>query len=358
MKITTTALILVLLSLGIHSATFVMPTSAQVDQMVVASAIAPLEGIVKSVGGVFVNSTILLPEGVEPHAASLPTEAVLAAEAADLLILTGHFPWEESLVSVVDTPFISLHAEDALFTYEDHGAHLSPMPGHHEEAAIPSQDDHEHNGENPHGYWLLPSNAVAIANTTLSALKSIDPARQAIWQKGFDQFVAEVEGYTNLVQEMNQKHQFSELKAVVVFPAEAYVAETFGIEAVATLQVEGVLISGVELLEVQQLMQNGSVTLILGSDVAALQTGGEYAYQMAEDYSVTLVWVRAVFFKGLSDYTSVMTYNLGAMVTGISQARGSSSTSAVNLALIVLAGSLGFVAIGEAVVLIRRARSA
>ncbi|NWF95775.1 MAG: zinc ABC transporter substrate-binding protein [Candidatus Thorarchaeota archaeon] len=350
-----TALLLIVLLVYVGAALSICPVRGQIQQVKVAVAIAPLEGLVRSVGGVLVNTTILLPEGVEPHAATLPPEAVMAADSADLLVLTGHFPWEENLVSVVDTPFITLDDADALFTYEDHGARLSPMPGHQENATT-TADEHHHDEGNPHGYWLLPSNALAIANTTLSALEVISPAHNSTWEVGFSYFQNEVEAYLSLVAEADTQYDLSGRKAVAVFPAEAYVAETFGIVTVAVLQVENVLISGVELLEVQESMRNGSVSLIIGSDVASLQTGGEYAVQLAEDYGATLVWVRAVFFEGLSDYISVMTYNLGAIVSGIAQARGNLS-STVNVALVALAGVLGLVAVLEAVVMVRRAKS-
>ncbi|MHA2209756.1 MAG: metal ABC transporter solute-binding protein, Zn/Mn family, partial [Candidatus Thorarchaeota archaeon] len=87
----------------------------------VAASIAPLAGLVNEVGGVHIDITVMLPEGIEPHAASLTPEAITAADEADLLVLTGHFPWEEDLVGVIDTPYLTLDDDLAMESYEDFG---------------------------------------------------------------------------------------------------------------------------------------------------------------------------------------------------------------------------------------------
>ena len=204
----------------------------------IAVSLAPLAGIVDSIGGVYVQSDILLPEGAEPHAAELPTESIEIASEADLLVLTGHFQWESDLAEQVDVPFITMHDELALTNFEDFGARLSPFPGDHE-----GEQNHDHNG-NPHSWWLLPSNAIAIANATRVALAVLDDSLSDYLDVMFDDFVSDVDGFEKLVESMDQTYHFSNMKAIAVFPAEAYVAEAFDIETVAYLQEENVQISG------------------------------------------------------------------------------------------------------------------
>jgi zinc/manganese transport system substrate-binding protein len=302
-----------------------------------------------------VETSVLLPEGIEPHAASLPPQAVTDAEAADLLVLSGHFPWEQDLVSQVSTPYITLDDVSALENYEDYGARLSEMPGTHEEGGTLVTSQHAHEG-NPHGWWLLPTNAVAIANATRAALSYLNSSLSSLWEANFERFVLAVDSLVNLIAETDDTFHFSSIHAVVVSPAEAYVAEAFGIEVEAVLQVDEVLVSGAELLEIQGAIRNGTITLILGSDVARLQAGGEYAVQLSEDYEIPLVWCRAVFFEGLADYIAVMTYNLGSLTSGIEGNVGVGG-GPVNLALVGLAGVLGLIALLEAVVLVRRAQN-
>ncbi len=313
----------------------------------IAVSVAPLGGIVSEIGREYVEVSILLPEGVEPHAAQLPQSSIDAASSADLLVLTGHYPWEDSLVEQVNTPHISL------VDFEAFGAELLLMPGHQGDASTPAQD-HDHGNENIHSYWLLPKNAIAIANATVDQLTALSPENTDFWNLAFQKFVQDIEEFQNLVTELDQEYAFSELNAVVVFPAEAYVAETFGIEVIIALsQGEDVFVSGSDLLAVQTGLANGSIDVILGSDVARLQPGGEFAIQLAEDTNSDIIWWRVIFFSGLSDYLSIMSYNLGVLTSAMEGGSPVESNVAVNYLVIGIAGFLAIVVLIESVLLIQ-----
>jgi hypothetical protein len=177
-----------------------------------------------------------------------------------------------------------------------------------------------------------------------------------IWQDNFDTFTENVLALNELASSMDGEYSFSQMHAIVVTPAEAYIAEAFGIGVEAVLQMDEVLIAGTELLEVQAAIRDGEVSLILGSDVARLQAGGGYAQQLAEDYDLPLVWCRAIFFEELNDYIALMTYNLGALSSGL-EAEGDGSSATVNLALLMLLGVFGLVALVEAIILVQRGRA-
>jgi ABC-type Zn uptake system ZnuABC Zn-binding protein ZnuA len=323
-----------------------IPVMAQDEPVLqLAAAVAPLAGIVDDIGGSYVETTVLLPEGVEPHASQLPQSSIEAANNADLLILTGHFPWEQDLINLTGKPSVSL--ED----YESFGAELSPIPGDsdHEE------EEHDHEDGNPHSYWLLPKNARAIANATKSSLSDLYPDLDWYWQSMLDNFVERIERFLELVDDTDEELGFSSLKAVVLFPAEAYVAEAFGIEVVSVLQEgENVFISGAELFQVQLALSNGTIDLIVGSDIARLQAGGEFARQLGEDTSTQVVWWRVIFFSGLSDYISVMTYNLGVISSALESEQQAGVDPMVTYALAGLVSILAVLAIGEAILLLRK----
>jgi ABC-type Zn uptake system ZnuABC Zn-binding protein ZnuA len=323
------------------------PEAAAQSQPVlkVAVSITPLAGLVKEVGGSYIDTSVMLPEGIDPHAASLSPEAIAAAEEADLLILTGHFSWEEDLLSVVDTPFLTLHDDLALESYEDFGARLSDMPGNND------------NEGNPHAWWLLPGNAIAVANATRSAFSNLNASFSAIWQDNFDSFTEDIHAFMDLVASADADYSFTQMHSIVVTPAEAYIAEAFGIEVEAVLQVDEVLISGTELIKVQDAIRAGNVSLILGSDVAKLQAGGEYAQQLANDYNLPLVWCRAIFFEELDDYIALMTYNLGALTSGLDAEGAGAAGTTLNLALLMLSAVFGLVALIEALILVQRGRA-
>ncbi|TFF84761.1 hypothetical protein EU524_00275, partial [Candidatus Thorarchaeota archaeon] len=88
----------------------------------IAVSVAPLSGMVRAVGGPYVETSILLEEGVEPHAFTVTPGIIATAEAADLLVFTGHFEWEEDLANETETPFVTMHDGSAMENYEDYGA--------------------------------------------------------------------------------------------------------------------------------------------------------------------------------------------------------------------------------------------
>lgn len=313
----------------------------------IAVAIAPLGGIVERVGGGYLDISVILPEGVEPHASQLPTEAVQSASQADLLVFTGHFPWESQLEAQTDVPYITLHDSDALEDYSDYGAELSPIPRIGEEAGL-----------NPHAWWLLPSNAAAIANTTAVALGQIEPDYSDYWNLQLNTFLSDLESFLTLVENEKEAYSLTSISAIGVFPAEAYVAEAFGLEILTILQEEGTFVSGTELAEVENALANGSVDVIIGSDVARLQNAGEFAKQLAEDYGARLIWIRGIFFEGLADYLSIMSYNLGAITSGLESTDsllGESNT--INLVLIAAVSVLGIIAVTEGVLLYQKSKA-
>lgn len=345
----TTIVLLLTLSLPIALPVFAIQTE---PSLTVAVSVVPLAGIVEEVGSGYIETSILLTEGVEPHAFTVDPSIIAAVDSADLLVFTGHYHWEEDLANATTTPYITMDDVGALVNYESYGARLSPIPGEHDEVYNLAQ----HEEGNPHAWWLLPSNAVAIANATRAAFSSLSSENTDIWTMNFDSFIQDVDDFQDLVLQQDEVYEFSSMHAIVVFPAEAYVAEAFGIEVEAVLMEEGVTISGQELLRIQDAIRNGSVELIIGSDVAQLQSGGEIAYQLIEDYGGTLVWVKALFFSGFSDYISIMSYNLGSLTSSLEE-RGLGVASPTMLLLFGgLSGVLGLIVIIQMLVIVRRSR--
>lgn len=317
----------------------------------VAVSVASLAGIVEDVGGEMINTSILMEQEADPHAFTITPEILARADSADLLVFTGHFHWEEDLANQTSTPFVTFHSENAWESYEDYGAEFSPFPGGVEVGG----SEHDHDG-NPHAFWLLPKNALAIANATRVALTTLNATYADTWNGNFATFEEKMDSLQLLISELDEIHEFSQMRAIVVTPAEAYVAEAFGIQCDAVLQIDDITISGAKLLEVQTGLRNGSVQLILGSDVAQFQAGGEFAYQIQSDYGGTLIWWKTVFYTE-ADYFSMMTFNLGALVSGIEGRSGGIINQTVNIGLLALTVVLGFIALLEAALLIQRART-
>lgn len=332
-------------AVGTFPNTFAQATPA----LSIGVSIQPLAGIVRKVGGLHTAISVLLPEGIEPHTFTLTPAVIAEANSADFLVLTGHFTWEEELANQTGKPYITLGDYEAL------GAELLPLVGY-SEISYELKQQHDHN-ENLHGYWLLPQNARAIANATRIMCSSLNATFAQYWQGRFDEFVLEVAELEAFIAEQSLLHGFSGKRVVITFPAEAYVTEALGLNVVALLsEGENIFISGPELFAVEQALRNGSINLILASDVARLQAAGEFAQQLSADSGVPLVWLRIVF-SALEDYIGIMAYNTGVVATGV--AGGIPSVSdflIISMPVIIIAAILGGIAIIELVLLIRYTR--
>jgi ABC-type Zn uptake system ZnuABC Zn-binding protein ZnuA len=335
--------VVTLAAIGMFQTTYAQPTPA----LRIAVSIQPLAGIVQEVGGEQAEVAILLPEGIEPHAFTLTQSVIDTANAADMLVLTGHFDWEEELATLLGKPYITL--ED----YETFGATLLPLHGNSPLQSSLGSRQHDHN-ENLHGYWLLPRNAVAIANATRHRCISLNSTYASYWESRFNEFVAEVTDFETFIAEQTLLHQLSIRSVIITFPAEAYIAEALGLQVRGLLmESENVFISGPELIAVEQALQNGSIDLILASDVAQLQAAGEFAQQLSADSGVPLIWVRAVF-STLEDYVGIMAYNTGVITTGLSVGLPPAADFlAISMPIIILAAILGVLVAIELVLLVR-----
>ncbi len=344
----TILLSLLLLVVPLVTSGITLDVQAQVQPVYeVAVSVASLAGIVEEIGGSLVRVSILMEQEADPHSFTVNPAVLAIAEAADLLVFTGHFHWEEDIANETATPFITLHDGIALENYDEYGAALSPLPGGME---LDGQ------GGNPHAYWLLPRNAIAIANATRAALSILNVTLSESWNFNFESFIQKMDDLQSLIDSLDETQGFSNMRAIAVFPAEAYVAEAFGIQCDTVLVVESITISGAKLLEVQNALRNRTVELIIGSDVAQFQAGGEFAYQLQADYGGILIWWKTLFFAQL-DYFSLMTFNLGALVSGLEGRSGGTNSETVNVGLIVLVASLGIVVTIETIILILRARA-
>ena len=341
-----TWMVIALLALSVVSGSSVS-TAQGTPAVNIAASIQPLAGIVREIGGTYTAVSVLLPEGIEPHAFSLTQAVIDSANAADMLVLTGHFTWEEELATQTSKPYITLEDYEAL------GAELLPLPDQQQQET--RQDSHN---ENLHGYWLLPKNAIAIANATRILSSSLNSTYAAYWQARFDEFSDKVSEFEDFVSTQSLVQEFAGKHVIITFPAEAYIAETFGLDVRGLLsEGENVFISGPELVAVETALRNGSINLILASDVARLQTAGEFAQQLSTDSGVPIVWVRTVF-SDLLDYIGIMSFNLGVVSTGLSSGLPPGfNFLAVSMPVVIVAVVISVIAGIELLLLLRCTRA-
>ncbi len=286
----------------------------------VAVSIQTLSGIVKAIGGSRVEISVLLPEGVEPHAFQASTEVIEKASEASLLVFTGHFPFEYQLASSVNVEYVSLD------DYRKYGLSLSPLPGSE--------------GENLHGYWLKPENGIAIAMAVAEKLKVLDPSHADYYENNLKHFTSTVEEIARFMEEQAERYGYKSVRVVAAFPSEVYIAESLGLKVENVIvKGENVFISGGELSRLETLLMEGKVKAILVSEVSEMLKAGEYAKQLSQDTGVPLIRVRAVSVPGIDCYEGLLLYNLG-LVSGVLRlnvrVRGEVNLTKYYLAIVIM----------------------
>ena len=182
-------------------------------QLNVAVSIDALTCIVKAIGGDKVKVYSLLPEGVEPHAFQATSDIVQKALNADLLVLTGHFPFERQILEVVaQKPHVSL--ED----YEEHGLKLLTLTWGGT------------NKTNLHGYWLSPENAIAIAKAVADKLSVLDPKNSQYYYDRLNLFEERVLSAFDDAKEAIASCGLKGAKVLATFPSEQYILEPLEIK--------------------------------------------------------------------------------------------------------------------------------
>jgi len=193
-------------------------TLAQEKPLVIAS-IAPIAEIVREAFGESVQVEYLVPPGVDSHQSQLTPEQIEKIQKADVIVTIGHLPVEEKIEELEKEGILKgkvLGIED----YQRYGFRYLPERWYN-------------NKYNPHGIWLDPYNALAIAEATKEALKT-RYSGQNIFEAQYSLFKAKVETIILAYQKMN----LSEKQAIIELPSQQYALEWMGIEVIASIKPE------------------------------------------------------------------------------------------------------------------------
>ncbi|NJE61079.1 zinc ABC transporter substrate-binding protein [Thermococcus sp. 21S7] len=191
------------------------------EKPLVVTSINPLAAIIQDAFGDSVDVVYLIPPGADPHEYQLTASQIELLGKADVIVTTGgHLPVEKRISELKDEGTVTgetLFLED----YKREGFRYLP--------------EHWYNGkDNPHGVWLDPTNALAIARAAEKALEGADPVNAEVYRAEYRDFEVRVrtimEAYRALVDENRT--------AVIQMPPDQYAIEWLGIKAIASIKPE------------------------------------------------------------------------------------------------------------------------
>lgn len=184
----------------------------KVEPLKVATSIHPVDELVRIVGGDYVDTWKIVPEGAEAHDFEPTIRDMGRLTEVDFMFINGleMEPWVEKAVENSgnkDLKIIDLSVGVDLISLEDGHDHDHD----HEEEDRDDHEDHNHGEFDPH-IWLSIDALMIMAENVKDALSTVMPEAQEIFEENLAAFVAEA---TTLKSAYVEKFQAHEGKAFV-----------------------------------------------------------------------------------------------------------------------------------------------
>ena len=270
-------------------------TLASQEKPLVVTTIAPLAGIVSDAFGNSVRVVYLIPTGADPHEYQLTAEQINLLQRADVIVTTGgHLPVEKRIAELQSEGTIkgkTLFLDD----YKREGFRYLP--------------ERWYNGkDNPHGVWLDPTNALAIAGATEKALGEVDPARADLYSGEYQNFRGRVETIVEAYRALVNGNE----TAVIQMPPVQYAVEWLGIKAVASIKPE----EEVPAIGVDDLLPEAEKASVIVYAVDSPEQIKKAAFELAEKSGKPLAGITV--FGTDEPYTKLLVENSAAVVKALS----------------------------------------
>ncbi|MEM1558318.1 MAG: zinc ABC transporter substrate-binding protein [Thermoproteota archaeon] len=283
----------------------------------------------------------IVPEGVEPHSFNLNPNIIRAALNSDLIVITGHMEWEKNLVERVaeekGVPPSSISIN--LLDLAKSNGTLLKLDG----------------GENIHGFWLLPDNAVLIAESLKNTLSEIRPEYSEEFSSNYASFRSKISSLKSFFKGLSEKYGSTDKRVVIGFYAEQYVVEALGIKVGAVLVGEEEIIKPDSLSRIYEGLRSGEYACIVVSDTALLMSNVKDALQqISADTGCSIAYISVVSTGGLKNYDSAMYYNAGQVYSALLSSHKPVSTGLDIYLLTTLAALL--IIVIETLIIVRRVK--
>ncbi len=242
---------------------------AVAEKPVIVVTVSDLKPIVESVAGNYYDVRSLLPPGSDPHHFSLSGEDVEMLKKAEIIVLAN-----SDLLSFERK--IKEEFPDRVLDFPDYHAKLEDFPGYK---------------KNPHGYWLEPENAVAIARAVAKRISENHPEMKEEVDLRLKLFREDVEDAArearNIVGDLRGE------KFVAMVPGVCYIASSLNLTVAAVMLSEGSgFVSGSELEKIKDGLKSGEYEGIIVPEFMKGTKGGEVAEQLCSDAGCRVAYVK------------------------------------------------------------------
>jgi zinc transport system substrate-binding protein len=216
------------------------PASAAAGETIpVFASIPPQKYFVEKIGGRFVQVSVMVPPGANPHIYEPRPSQMTALSKSRIYFAVG-----VTFETVWLPKFAKLNPQMRV-VHTDKGIDKMAMAAHHHEEEKGTKKNqagkkHAHGDDardalDPH-VWVSPPEVKIIARNILEAFLEIDPANHSTYKSNYDAFITEIERVDQDLKKIFKDKKG--LKFMVYHPAWGYLARAYGLEQVP-VEVEG-----------------------------------------------------------------------------------------------------------------------
>ncbi len=268
--------------------------------------------VVQQIGIDYINLTILMPPGSDPHNYQPVAQDISAVTRADLIFVNGlgFEAFLDELIANAGSAAQVVIVSDGITPLT-----LTTEAAHEENAA----EEHEHDNVDPH-VWFDPGNVSIWAQNVAQALAGLDATHADIYAANAAAYQAQLQDLDEWIQ--TEVARISPVRRIIVTDHEAlgYFAQRYGFEVVGAIIPSfstAAAPSAQELAQLQQAITAYRVPAIFVGTTA----NTTIATQMAQDAGVQLV---SIYTGSLSEsggpatsYLDLMRYNVHQIVQAL-----------------------------------------
>ena len=213
------------------------------DRIRVAVSVAPQAEIVQRIGGDRVAVDSLVAPGASDEDLNLSPRKALALEHTDLYVKVGHpaFAIEARYID----PFLARNPEIRVVDMS-RGMDLI------------TEDDHGHEGGDPH-VWVAPQTVAIAARNIAASLSDLDPVHAPEYRANLERFLGDID---RLDREIRARLNGGRRAFLVYHPSWGYFARQYGLEQIA-IEAEGKEPGAVRLIGVIEQARRARAEIVL-----------------------------------------------------------------------------------------------
>ncbi len=272
--------------------------------------IIPQLEMVTSIGGEYVDVTLMVPAGESPHSYEpTPNQMIKIAQASAYFIVGSGVEFELSNINSIleqnpDLILFNCSQDIDIISFDEHFGR-----GHHSENDSQEQnqeDDHDHSGTDPH-VWTSPVNYKKMAEVVYQGLVEIDSVHQEIYFSNYQYFISSIDSLHENIS--IRLAPYTGKSFMVYHPAWGYFGDTYNLTMIA-IEDEGKQPGPAGLAAIINQTQNQNISVIFVSpqfDTSSAQTIADeidgvvaYADPLTTDYKQTLQNLAHFIIQGYS----------------------------------------------------------